>query len=303
MIELTGDDFERLCASGVVSERISSVEQERKDAVAAFWKRLLIGFLLAGAALWSLLASGWEAVAFIVFALIVIGTIVFAVSPVMAAKEGLKHPVLEELAKRGGMEFIPSEFTPPAFASAKRLLFGGGGFSSATFSDLFHGVDAEGRGYAVYEANLQRRSGKNSYTVFSGQIYALHRRRCSTGYTVIVPDKKLFNFWKPASDTERVRIEGDEEFERRFEVYSTSPAEARMLCDVELRRLLLELRETGRVSAYVGPDEALVAVGAKDRFEPGSMFRSRPGRDRVKMMFDDVCASLALLKRLKAAFG
>ncbi len=33
------------------------------------------------------------------------------------------------------------------------------------------------------------------------------------------------------------------------------------------------------------------------------MLRSKPGRERVQAMFDDVCASLAVLRQLKAKLG
>ena len=202
------------------------------------------------------------------------------------------------------MEYLPSDFAPPVFGSARALLFGGGGFSSETYTDLFNGTDEEGRGFAVYEANLQRRAGKNSYSVFCGQMYAIQRRPGGQGHTAIVPDKKIFNFWKPASDMERVRIEGDEAFEKAFEVYSTHPMEARaLLFDSTFRARLLELRKSGRACVYIGPEEALVAANGKDRFEPGSMLRSRPGEERVRLMFDDVCASLELLRELKLKLG
>ncbi|HYE27148.1 MAG TPA: DUF3137 domain-containing protein [Allosphingosinicella sp.] len=304
MIQLTTAEFERLCAAGTVRERIGALEGERRAAVKKFWTRGLIGLVLAGAALATLLSSGWEVVAIIAGIVFLIGGLVAAIAPLMAAKEGLKHPVLGEIARQAGMEYIPSDFAPPAFAAACPLLFGGGGFASRTHSDLFNGTDEAGRGQAVYETQLQRRSGKNTYVVFSGQMYAIQRRPGHDGETVIVPDRKLLNFWKPASDMERVRIEGDPAFEKKFEVYSTQPMEAReLLFDSAFRARLLELRKNGRVFVYVGPDEALVAVTGKDRFEPGSMLRSRPGEERVKLMFDDVCTSLALLDELKAKLG
>lgn len=304
MIQLTDSDFRTLCAAGTVSERIGALEGERRAAVRKFWLRGSIGLLLSAAALATLLNAGWEAVAVIVFAIFLFGTFIAAAAPLMAAKEGLKHPVLEEVARKAGLEYIPADFTPPAFGSARALLFGGGGFSSETYSDLFNGTDEEGRGFAVYEASLQRRSGKNTYSVFCGQLYAIQRRPGGEGHVAIVPDKKIFNFWKPASDMERVRIEGDPEFERKFEVYATHPMEARaLLFDSAFRARLLELRKEGRVLVYAGPEEALVAANGKDRFEPGSMLRSRPGEERVKLMFDDVCASLDLLRALKVKLG
>jgi hypothetical protein len=275
MIQLTDSDFQTLCASGVVSERIGALEGERKAAVRKFWLRGTIGLALTAAALASLLGAGWHAMAVIVFVAFLVATFVAAAAPLLAAKEGLKNPVLEEVARKAGMEYLPSDFTPPVFGSARALLFGGGGFSSETYTDLFNGTDEEGRGFAVYEANLPRRAGKN-----------------------------IFNFWKPASDMERVKIEGDEAFEKAFEVYSTHPMEAReLLFDSAFRARLLELRKGGRVCVYAGPEEALVAVNGKDRFEPGSMLRSRPGQERVRLMFDDVCSSLDLLRALKLKLG
>jgi hypothetical protein len=304
MIELTKDDFQALCAGAAVRERLGALEGERRAAARQFWLRGLIGFALAAVAAAFLFESGWETSALIAFVLILVGAMIAASLPLMAAKEGLKHPVLEEIARKAGLEYIPSGFVPPAFASACALLFGGGGFSSETYSDLFNGTDAEGRGLAVYEACLQRRAGKNSYVVFSGQVYAIQRRPGGKGITTIVPDRKLLNFWKPASDMERVKIEGDPAFEKKFEVYSTHPMEAReLLFDTAFRARLLELRKAGRVWVYAGPEEALVAATGKDRFEPGSMLRSRPGEERVQAMFDDLCASLALLRELKAKLG
>lgn len=303
MIQFEAGHFQEVCAAQAVRERIETLERDRKAALRKFWTRLVIGLVFTIAALVSLHDAGWGVVAWIAAAIFLIGTIIAAISPLGAVKEGLKLPVLEEIARQGGLEYLADDFTPPVFNSSAKLLFGGGGFSSAAFTDLFHGADEEGRGYAVYEACLQRRSGKNTYTVFSGQMYGIHRAPGSTGYTAIVPDKKILNFWKPASDMERVRIEGDDEFERRFEIYSTAPEEAKQLVDAALRARLLDLRKAGRVFAYIGPEEALVAASGKDRFEPGSMFRSRPGEDRVRGMFDDVCASLTVLKDLKAKLG
>jgi hypothetical protein len=303
VIQLTMADFQTLCAAGTVRERIGALEGERKAAVRQFWLRGLGGLALGVAAGATLFEAGWETTAFIAFAIFLVAAIVAAIGPLMAAKEGLKHPVLEEIARKAGLEYFPNGFTPPAFGSACALLFGSG-FSSETYTDLFNGTDEEGRGVAVYEACLQRRAGKNTYVVFSGQIYAIQRRPGPRGNTAIVPDRKLFNFWKPARDMERVRIEGDEAFEKKFEVYSNQPMEAReMLFDTAFRGRLLELRKGGRVLVYAGPEEALVAVMGKDRFEPGNMLRSRPGEERVRLMFDDVCASLALLRELKAKLG
>jgi hypothetical protein len=278
---------------------MQAFEERRRAAVGKFWRRLIVGIALSAGLLLLLLNAGWETTGWILFFLGLLAAFIAASIPLMEVKEGLKHPVLEELARSAGMEFLPADFVPPVFESARTLLFGGGGFSSRTFSDLFNGTDGEGRGCAVYEASLQRRAGRNSYIVFQGQMYAVLRRPGPNGWTVIRPDRKFLNFWKPASDLERVPLEEDKAFERRFEVYGTDPGEARALARPSLRALLLDLRETGRVFVYAAPEEALVALWGKDRFEPGSMLRARPAADRVRAMFDEVRASLATLERIR----
>lgn len=302
MIEFTATHFDELCRSAPVSEQLTSLEARRHAALKRFWMFLIGGLALAAAAVWTLFESGWPTMAVITGVCLAIFAIILAASPLMKVSQDLKGPVLGGLADRAGMEYMASGFDPPAFGAA-RLLFGGA--TSQSFTDLFHGKDSEGHGYAVYEACLQRRAGKNNVTIFQGQLYGIQRRAGrSSGITVILPDRKLFNFFKPARDMERVRIESDEAFEKKFEVYSTQPLEAKqLLFDSDLRRRLLQLREQGRVYVALNGEEALVGLWGKDRFEPGSMFRSRDGQDRVRLMFDDVCASLAILKDLKARLG
>ena len=63
---------------------------------------------------------------------------------------------------------------------------------------------------------------------------------------------------------------------------------------------MLELRQAGRVFAYVGPEDVFVAATGKNKFEAGSMFRATAGEERVRTMFDEVCESLGHLRALKA---
>lgn len=296
MIEFGQRDYDDLCRSGRVRSEIATIEEKRKTGVRRFWLLLGGSLVLAVAIIVSLLDSEWLVAGAILAVLAIIAALVLGLKPLTAAKEDLKHPVLEALAGKGGMEYLPAGFEPPVFASAGRALFGG--WSSHAFTDLFHGTDSEGKRFAVYEGTLTRRQGKHTVTVFTGQVYAFQRRSGGGGETAILPDKGLFNFIKPKG-MERVRFDADPEFDRRFEIYATHPAGALGLAGGDVRRALLELRRHGKVYAWIGPEDALVAVWGKNRFEPGSMFRARSGEERVKLMFDDVCASLAVLRSLK----
>ncbi|HEX8655822.1 MAG TPA: DUF3137 domain-containing protein [Allosphingosinicella sp.] len=299
MADFTADTFATLCSQGPVRAQIDTIETTRRSALRRFWLVLLAGIaaaLLAAALLYGMLAG-------ILFVVILVGTIVLAMGPLSAASAGIKHPALEALAAHGGMTYMPTGFDPPVLEEARTPLFGSW-LSSAVFTDLFHGADADGRRSAFYEATLSRGSGKHRTVVFSGQVYAFQRRRTQSGAVVAVPDRGLFNFFKPSGGFERVKLENAPDFEKRFELYATQPHEATMLFgSLTLRALLLRLRESGRIFAYIGPEDVLVAITGKNRFEPGSMFRSRGGEERVRLMFDDVCASLAILNELKASLA
>ncbi|HEX8640048.1 MAG TPA: DUF3137 domain-containing protein [Allosphingosinicella sp.] len=298
MHEYTARHFDDLCRDPSIAGEIQANEEKRRKAAGRFWLLLVGGIVIGLLVIVSLVGSGWPVIGMIAGIGVIIVAIIAGVKPLTAAKEDLKHPVLESLARAGGMEYIPSGFDPPVFPSASRILFGG--ISSYAFTDLFHGTDADGRRFAVYEGTLTKRAGKNTVTVFTGQLYAFQRRATGTGETAIVPDKGLFNFIKP-SGMERVKFE-DPDFERKFEVYSNQPPSATMLVGSDVRRKLLELRQAGRVFVYIGPEDVLVAIWGGNRFEPGSMFRSRAGQERVKLMFDDVCAAMGTLRQLKTAF-
>ena len=302
MIEFREDHYRDLCRSGRVAIEISTIEEKRKDAVRRFWLVLVVVVALAATILWYL--SDEATIGFgIVAALLVLvfGGIVAAL-PLGRAGRALKLPVLETLAEKGGLTYLETGFDPPVYPEARKALFGNW-LSSQSFTDLFHGSDEEGRRFALYEGTLTRRQGKSTHTVFSGQMYAWQRRAKSGAEIVIVPDRGIFNFFKPMGGMERVKFESDPDFEKRFEVYAYEPQQAQMVVGADLRRLLLELRQAGRVFGYIGPEDAFVAATGKNRFEAGSMFRSVSGEQRVRAMFDDVCAGLAVLRRLRSALA
>lgn len=303
MIELTSDCFNDICNDASVRAQLAALEENRAAAVRRFWIWTVAAVLLAGAAYISLAETGWRQISFVAAILFLICGIGLGLAALSKVGEALKVPVLQALAAKAGMEYLESGFSPPAYPEAQKALFGSW-LNRQRFTDLFHGKDEEGRNLAVYEALLQRSNGKSEQTVFRGQIYAIERRPSSGATIVIVPDRGLFNFMKPMSGMERVETGADPEFEKRFETYSTSEAEARqLLFDSALRQRLLNMRQFGRVFVYLGPTDALVAASGSDRFEPGSMLRSRPGEDRVRSMVSDVCEALATLRALKEKLG
>ena len=302
MIEYGDEHYRDLCRTGRVALEISTIEDKRKQAVRRFWLVLAIVLALAAAIIWSLSRPDTLGIGIAIAIFFVIAGGIVAALPLGKAGKALKLPVLETLAEKGGLTYMETGFDPPVYPEARKALFGDW-LNSQSFSDLLHGADEDGRRYALYEGTLTRRSGKNTHTVFSGQMYAWQRRARGGGEIVIVPDRGIFNFFKPLSGMQRVKFESDPEFEKKFEVYAYEPQQAMMTIGGEVRRLLLELRRQGRVLGYVGPEDAFVAATGRNKFEAGSMFRSVSGEQRVRNMFDDVCAGLAVLKRLRAALG
>jgi hypothetical protein len=299
MIDYSEDQFRDLCRGGRMGEEIGGVEQKRAAALRLFWLVLVVGLGLSGLIAWWISAGQLFTGVLAASVLAVVATGVAVLSLGRVGRD-LKLPFLAGLAEKGGMTYVVHGFEPPVYAEAKDALFGSW-LTTETFTDLFQGIDADGRRFAIYEATLSRQAGRSSVIVFTGQIYAFQRRARSAGRIAVVPDRGIFNFFKPKRGMDRVAFESDPDFENKFEVYGTEPAAAQLLLGSDVRRKFLEWRLGGRVFAYIGPEDVLVAITGKNRFEVGSLFRAKPGLERVRTMFDEVRASLATLGSVKAS--
>lgn len=300
MTDVGADQYRDICRAGPVALELAAFNQQRADALRRFWMFMVAGIVLAALILWFAAGRGQFAFGFIgALIAFVVGTSL-AFIPLGRAGNALKRPALDAIAGKNGLTCMADGFDPPVYGQARPALFGNW-LSGQTFTDLFFGTDPDGKRYAVYEARLTRRSGKSTVVVFAGQVYAWQRRASAGGEIVIVPDRGIFNFFKPVSGMERVAFDDDPEFDGKFEVYAFEPAQARMLVDADLRRALRELRQAGRVFVYIGAEDVLIAASGRDRFEAGSLFRAIPGEERVKHMVEEVAPSFATLDRLKRA--
>jgi hypothetical protein len=299
MFEFTADQLRDLCREGRVRSEIAKLEERRRRGLRRFWLVLPAAVVLAVLAFIFGAAYDWEIIGLFA-AIVVLGVgIGAALQPLRDARDDLKDAVLGTLAPKCGTEYLADGFDPPVLESARRILFGA--ITDYDFTDLFHGIDEQGRKFAIYEARLDRRRNKSRSQVFSGQVYAWQREAKGEGAIAIVPDRGLFSMFGP-KDMDRVRFDDDAPFESVFDVYAHAPASAAGRIGSALRRRLVDLSRTGRLFAYVGSKDVLVAVASPNRFEPGSLFRARPGEERVKLMFDDLCASMAVLRQLRAVF-
>lgn len=299
MTDITASDFTALCSHGPVASQIQTIEANRKAALSRFWMTVAAGAALT-LVLAFLIGSASTTFGFIAFFGGAVVTFIVASGPLRRAADAIKLPTLEALAAQAGMTYTPAGFEPPVMGEAYRSIFSSF-VNSASYSDLFYGQGPDGRHFAVYEATLTQRTGRHSTQLFSGQVYAFQRRQAQSGQVAVVPDQGILNFFKPLGGFSRMPVDPDPEFDRQFEVYATNVGEARMvLGSAALRMTLMQLRSVGRVFAYFGPTDVLIAIAGGDRFEPGSMFQSKSGEERVRLMFNDVCASLDIVKKLQS---
>ena len=288
--------FEQLC-EGSLRPVLEGAAEVRSKAMGQFWIRLAIGAAVTLAVI--VFVSGTWKFALGVTGLVVTGFVAFG--PLGKAAAALKQPVLAAAAESVGAAYQSEGF---ATAGYERLhgLFGSP--TSKRFSDFITGHWGE-RPFSIYEAVLTRGSGKSRQTVFIGQIYDHQRVTPVQGTTAVVPDKGLFNVFKPGPGMQRVKFESDPEFDRKFEVYSTLPDEARALMSEPVRRQLVELRQdNSRVFVvYEGDMVSTALYSGQDRLEAGNMMSNKPAKERARSIYADMQRSLAQSHRLSETLG
>ena len=301
MTEVTDAEFDRLCRAGPILAEIGAIDARRKLAVQRFWLLLLAGLALTIGIGSLLIASGWMVPGLIFLMVSVLVVPIVATRPLSRLIQGVKLPVLRAVAATDGMTYEAGSFEPPVFAAASDLLFGA--LAARLFTDLFKGADANGRVHGFCDAMLSRRGGRSASICFSGQLYAFAQGGMDREIA-IVPARGLADFpWQRPGGLNLVGFASDAAFEDKFAVYAGDALAAGAAIGAEFRAALLALRVQGRVFAYLGPAGVVVAATGGNRFEPGNMFRSIGGRDRVQRMFEDYRDSRAILARLQASLG
>jgi hypothetical protein len=300
MTELTAETFNEICRAEPVQVQLAASEANhaKVQKTTKAMTLMVLAITLVAAAVVYLIEPIW-----------IVGVLVLGALGLLWARRAagakaaseLKTALMPHIAERAGLTYTSDPEAPEGFAAVRKTLFGSA--NRLNFSDGFSGL-IDGREAAFYEAHLEQVThGKNSttHTIFQGQIYWFRRRTPSAAKIIVIPDKGLFNFFKPERGMERVKFEGDRDFEKRFEVYSDKPAQAEItLGSTDLRAWLLQLRGKGALFLQIEGDEVLAAVPGPNRFEPGDMGKKLPGEDRARRMFDDLCACLTQAKELSA---
>lgn len=301
MNALNEDRFEDLCRDARVAAQMTGIEDRRRAAARTFWIWLGLSLVAAFAIVAGSIVIGWDTTGVIVAIVVATIGLVAGRIPLSRVGHAIKLPVLERLAQMIGASFTERGFEPPAYAEARPILFGR--VSESAFENLFQSTDSTGRHSAFYEARLKRGAGRGTTLLFTGQVYAFQRARRGAGDFAILTANGLPDLFNAPSGMERVPFESDAEFDSAFHVYALRPGDAQSFLGQSVRRALVDLRRVGRVSVHVGSKDIFVAVVGKDRFEPGSLFSPISGRERVRIMFDDVRTTAATLDRLVDTFG
>lgn len=294
---MSATDFDALC-DGPLSEALAGLEATRSKAVKRYW--ITLGIALVLAVLVFFIPLGLE-IQITLAVIVAIGGFVIASMPLTKAGNSLKHPVLQAVCSARGMSYTADKFVGDGYEGLHPVF---GKPTSRTFSDRFAGDD-NGRAFAFYEANLVVGSGKSRQEVFNGVVFTAARSTGLVGETIVAPDRGLLNVFKPGKGLERVKFE-DAEFEKYFEVYSTQPDEARSLINPIVQAKLKEWRgKKGKLYARIAGNEVAVAFheSGKNRFEPGPMLKSMPGRERVRNICADVDRSLDQLRDIVRHLG
>lgn len=163
--------------------------------------------------------------------------------------------------------------------------------------------ELDGVDFHVMDAKLSRRSGKKNRTVFRGVLATYQVDRPFVGTTIVARDKGwLGKLFEGSSDRlERIEL-ADEDFERRFDVYSDSPRESRDLLDQTMVERLKSLSESfggGRLAVAFRERQVLASINRKkDLFEAGSMFQPLDDPRRVQAIVDDIGFALSVADAL-----
>ena len=149
-------DFEALCGAEPVREAMAAHQSRRRATLLRF-----LAILVGGLALAAMVGIEFRAEVgigiWVIAYLIAVTAITLAIFQLQGAAAPLKHPVMEHLAARLGMDYRPDGFEPPVYGEARRALLGIL-LNDHHFTDLLWGEDEAGCRIAIYHARVVRRN-------------------------------------------------------------------------------------------------------------------------------------------------
>jgi len=293
-------DFDALF-DRVIAPALAPYEAERKAVLKRFWRFAIaggvVGFVFM--AVTSVLTRSLDLEGLLIWTGIATAVAAgFGYGPVHRFEERCKGRALGDLAASVGMAYTGDGFDPPAMARIQQLGLIGDDAESESYEDLFTGARS-GAEFQLYEGVLTKRSGKNTVTVFRGQVLRIAFPKKFLGTTVVNRDSQR---WFPPKGLQRVGLESSQ-FERIFEVFGDDQVEARFLVHpVFMERLMaLEAAMSGNNLHCAFDDRhLLVVVEGGDLFEVVDVFKPLPDRESTRKGLGELQAVLNLIDAILA---
>ncbi len=217
---------------------------------------------------------------------------------VRRARRGIASALMPRICERLGLAYNDRPQAP--YAAVMRELGLTPKADKTHFSSEIVGARINGS-FTICHARMARRSrGKNrgDHTVFAGQLIVVDYPTKFQGKTVVKRDLGVFNALdSPGREFSRVGMASNE-FERRFEAWSTDQVEARTLLDpIVLERFLeLERLYDGKNFRAAFADRKLfAAIEAKEGLSIGTMFKPLANPQRVENLLKEFDALFDLI--------
>ena len=292
-----------------IAPLLGRLEAERKKALATFWLRLAIVFL-GSCLLMYLVTTQWPDTFEVIVLVAMVGFLlgrIWAFGPLAQLRSQAKAHLVTSVC-----QFLKLAYNPSAASFPTERFMGIGLLPShnrSSFEDQITG-SVGGVSLELCEATLINRTrtskgGSSNVTVFRGLLLKTPLPdKTVTGQILIRPDwgwvGNLFGgIGKPG---ELVPLVEDEAFERKYQVFSTTPDVARQKLNAILRQCLLRLAEiNGKTPsvAMVGGDLLLALPRPADSFEGASAFQSFDQPRHAEGLIREIKLMAAIVEALR----
>ena len=216
-------------------------------------------------------------------------------------KKSFEHSIKEKIMPTvcqcfGNMSWSHSEYYEGKTFSTSGVI---PNYSSDSYDDIFEGsykdVNIE-----IVESDFTIGSGKNRRTVFDGVIVKLKMNKKFVSHTVIKPDSLFHASVLP--NLKRTELE-DPEFNKKFDVFTNDPIDARYLITPTFMERLKNLKtafKANKVSCAFFNDYLIIALSTqKDLFSLCSLVKKIDDKQQYLEMYEEIVSIIKLIDHFK----
>jgi hypothetical protein len=218
--------------------------------------------------------------------------------PLATLGEKAKLSVIQALCGPIDVDYGLSSKEFPNFGTFQTMNLLPDNLSGSSFSDIFSGRRGQTQ-FTLCNARLDKGSGRDRRTVFSGQVFRLATPRRPLATTVVLRNSGWFNRFECPKGLASVGLE-DPMFNKSFAVFGADQVEAREILTPVFMQELNDLEAVYSAAhlrcAFCG-EELFIAMQGKDRFEIGNLFTSLVQRGRVETIARDIEQVFKLIDR------